>query len=95
MSGYREADAGWRKLLDDAAPNQRVSLIRLFAPEPQERKREAKTHADQAPHHLEGLRPTDFALGQNYPNPFNPSTVIPYQLPVSGHVRLEVFNILG
>ena len=39
--------------------------------------------------------PTDFALGQNYPNPFNPSTVIPYQLSAAGHVRLEVFNILG
>ena len=39
--------------------------------------------------------PQRFALGQNYPNPFNPSTVIPYQLLSSGHVRLEVFNLLG
>ena len=39
--------------------------------------------------------PTGFVLGQNYPNPFNPSTIIPYQLSVAGHVRLEVFNLLG
>ena len=39
--------------------------------------------------------PTHFALGQNYPNPFNPSTIIPYRLPTSAHVRLDVFNLLG
>ena len=39
--------------------------------------------------------PERFKLGANYPNPFNPSTLIPYQLPTTMHVRLEVFNILG
>ncbi len=39
--------------------------------------------------------PVQFELGQNYPNPFNPSTVISYQIPVSGMVTLKVYDMLG
>jgi subtilisin family serine protease len=39
--------------------------------------------------------PDSFALFQNYPNPFNPSTVISYQIPKAGHVKLKVYDVLG
>jgi hypothetical protein len=39
--------------------------------------------------------PGEYDMEQNYPNPFNPSTVIKYQLPVNGSVKLEVFDMLG
>lgn len=39
--------------------------------------------------------PLNFTLEQNYPNPFNPSTVISFQLPVSSHVTLKVFDVNG
>jgi immune inhibitor A len=39
--------------------------------------------------------PSDYFLKQNYPNPFNPQTKIEYFIPLAGHVRLEIFNVLG
>jgi hypothetical protein len=39
--------------------------------------------------------PYRFDLEQNYPNPFNPSTVVSYQLPVAGDVKLAVYDLLG
>ena len=39
--------------------------------------------------------PGTFALYPNYPNPFNPVTKIKYQVPVTGLVKITVFDVLG
>jgi len=35
---------------------------------------------------------SDFALYQNYPNPFNPQTVISWNLPEYGRVKIELYS---
>jgi hypothetical protein len=39
--------------------------------------------------------PTSYVLEEPYPNPFNPSTMISWQLAVSGRITLKVFDITG
>lgn len=43
----------------------------------------------------DGSLPETFELIGNYPNPFNPATEIIFAAPRSGHVRLEIYNIIG
>lgn len=37
----------------------------------------------------------DFRLMQNYPNPFNSSTVINFVVPVSGNIKLSLYDMTG
>lgn len=39
--------------------------------------------------------PNNYRLSQNYPNPFNPITNIKFSIPVTGLVKLVVYDILG
>jgi len=42
-----------------------------------------------------GIIPDQFRLYQNYPNPFNVSTTIRFDVPLSAHVTLKIYNVLG
>lgn len=42
-----------------------------------------------------GTLPEQFSIHQNYPNPFNNGTVISYDLPTEGPVKIKVYDILG
>ena len=43
----------------------------------------------------DGHVPSEYNLSQNYPNPFNAATQIEFALRQDGHVKLEIFNLLG
>jgi hypothetical protein len=43
----------------------------------------------------ESLIPAQLELAQNYPNPFNLETTLEFGLPISGSVKMEVFDLLG
>ncbi|MBK7256190.1 MAG: T9SS type A sorting domain-containing protein [Ignavibacteria bacterium] len=42
-----------------------------------------------------GEVPSAFSLSQNYPNPFNPTTNIKFDVPKSGNVKLNVYDMSG
>ena len=52
----------------------------------------------QNPLNLDRLQeetPKTFSLYANYPNPFNPTTTISYELSVTSHIELTIYNQLG
>ena len=59
-------------------------------------------HTDELISYVTGInddaktqKPNSYLLSQNYPNPFNPSTIINYQLLVTGNVTLKIYNLMG
>ena len=46
------------------------------------------------PYHKTGI-PKTIDLSQNHPNPFNPVTSFTFELPESGRVEINIYNLLG
>ncbi len=41
------------------------------------------------------VNPENYSLSQNFPNPFNPQTVINYNIPQNGNVKITIYDGLG
>ena len=41
------------------------------------------------------IMPAEYELFNNYPNPFNPETIIEYKVPITGQVKMAIYNVLG
>src|SRR5690606_34220630 len=78
------------KLKTNSTLNFGHSLIKSYNNEVMLAKRKLQTKSLD-----ESSAVTTYALEQNYPNPFNPNTIIRYQIPNDGIVKLKIFNILG
>lgn len=56
----------------------------------------AQFQIEKIPNELKsGVHNGTFVLKASYPNPFNPETIIPFELPESSEVRLEIYDLLG
>lgn len=55
--------------------------------------------ADQVPSGVAGpqaeILPDQYRLHQNFPNPFNPSTTISFDIPLTKHIQLTIYDMLG
>ena len=56
---------------------------------------EHKVGSSKSSPQLVNAVPEAYGLAQNFPNPFNPETTIHYQLPESGHTKLQIYTVLG
>ena len=41
------------------------------------------------------MKPVEFSISQNYPNPFNPTTKLQFQIPATGELKLNIYDITG
>ncbi len=73
--------SGKKQVITNVAPKQFLSI----AEEPTTAVTEPRQPAT----------PSRYRLADNYPNPFNPETVIEFELPRAGEVKLEVYDVLG